>query len=72
MTALSLDPLSHSDSARHVPCVYCREPIPAVAFQYWSNARRLLSGTCPACEQRTTLTAATWRRWSGPAPLDTA
>ena len=72
MTALSVDPLAHPDPAAHVPCVYCREPIPSVDFEYWSTARRLLSGRCPACERRTTLTAATWHRWSAPAPLDTA
>jgi hypothetical protein len=48
-----------------VPCVYCREPIAARAFAYWSGARRLLSATCPTCERRVTLTAATWWSWSG-------
>jgi hypothetical protein len=45
-------------------CVYCREPIAADAFAYWSSARRLLSAVCPACERRVTLPAATWRRLS--------
>ncbi len=46
-----------------VPCVYCREPIAADTFAYWSSARRLLSAACPTCERRVTLTAVTWRRW---------
>jgi hypothetical protein len=47
-----------------VPCVYCREPILAATFAYWSVARRLLSADCPTCQRRVTLAAATWRRWS--------
>lgn len=47
-----------------VPCIYCRAPIPADAFTYWSAAKRLLSGPCPHCHRRVTLTAVTWRRWS--------
>jgi hypothetical protein len=47
-----------------VPCVYCREPIAAATFEYWSAAKRLLSADCPTCRRRVTLTAATWRRWS--------
>jgi len=47
-----------------VPCVYCREPIPAGTFTYWSSAMRLLSAACPACQRRVTLSEATWRRWS--------
>jgi len=50
-----------------VPCVYCREPIPAETFAYWSSARRLLSAACPGCQRRVTLAAATWRRWCGEA-----
>jgi hypothetical protein len=45
-------------------CVYCREPIPADVFTYWSAAKRLLSAACPSCRRRVTLSAATWRRWS--------
>jgi len=48
-----------------IPCVYCREPIAAGTFVYWSSARRLLSAACPACERQVTLPAATWRRRSG-------
>lgn len=50
--------------AATVPCVYCREPIQADTFTYWSSARRLLSAGCPACLRRVTLPAAVWRRWS--------
>ena len=46
-----------------LPCVYCRQPIAAAAFSYWSAAERLLSASCPACQRRVTLTARTWRRW---------
>jgi hypothetical protein len=49
-----------------VPCAYCWEPIPADAFDFWSQAKRVLSAACPCCDRRMTLTAATWRRWSGP------
>ena len=48
-----------------VPCVYCRRDIPASSFVFLSAARRLMSASCPSCSRRTTLTAATWRRWSG-------
>jgi endogenous inhibitor of DNA gyrase (YacG/DUF329 family) len=47
-----------------VPCVYCRAPILAATFAYWSVAKRLLSADCPTCQRRVTLAAATWRRWS--------
>ena len=46
-----------------LPCVYCRRPIAADAFSYWSTAKRLLSAFCPACQRRVTLAARTWRRW---------
>ena len=52
------------DAVPTVPCVYCREPIAAATFAYWSDAKRLLSADCPTCQRRVTLTAATWRRWS--------
>jgi hypothetical protein len=48
-----------------VPCVYCRRPVPANIFAYWSRARRLVSATCPSCLRRVTLTTSTWQRWSG-------
>ena len=48
---------------RYVPCIYCREPIPAESFTFWSSTRRLMSATCPTCSRRVTLTSATWRRW---------
>jgi hypothetical protein len=47
-----------------VPCVYCRRPISAATFAYWSAAKRLLSADCPTCQRRVTLTAGAWRRWS--------
>ena len=49
---------------RTMPCMYCREPIAADAFTYWSTARRLLSAVCPTCRRRVTLSAVTWQRWS--------
>jgi hypothetical protein len=49
---------------RTVPCVYCREPIAADAFTYWSTARRLLSAACPTCQRQVTIAVATWQRWS--------
>jgi len=52
-----------------IPCVYCREPIAADTFVYWSPARRLLSAACPACERQVTLPAATWRRMSSGSDL---
>lgn len=45
-----------------VPCVYCRLPIPAETFSYWSAAQRLLWAICPGCEHRVTVAAVTWRR----------
>jgi len=55
---------AHADNRPHgVPCVYCRTVIPAATFTFWSDAKRLLSADCPACERRVTLAASTWRRW---------
>ena len=51
------------DSQRGVPCVYCRSVIPAATFAFWSDAKRLLSADCPACERRVTLATSTGRRW---------
>jgi hypothetical protein len=48
-----------------IPCAYCWEPIPADAFDFWSQAKRVLSAPCPCCDRRMTLTATTWRHWSG-------
>lgn len=63
-------PLDDDDSTvderreeRVVPCLYCREQIPAASFVFWSSTRRLMSATCPSCRRRVTLTTATWRRW---------
>jgi hypothetical protein len=55
-----------------VPCVYCREPIAASAFAYWSGAKRLLSAACPTCQRRVTLTAAIWWSWSGESDASAA
>ena len=65
MTELLREPTDAvaAGAVRTVPCVYCREPIAADTFAYWSSARRLLSAACPACQRRVTLTAVTWRRW---------
>lgn len=46
-----------------VTCVYCRASIPASTFVFWSDARRLISATCPGCDRRVTLAMSTWRRW---------
>lgn len=54
---------SPADSLRGVPCVYCRSFIPAARFAFWSDAKRLLSADCPACQRRVTLATSTWRRW---------
>ena len=53
--------LAHESSS--LPCVYCRGPIPASTFAFWTNAKRLMSATCPECDRRVTLTTVTWRRW---------
>jgi hypothetical protein len=47
-----------------VPCLYCRADIPVNTFSYWSEARRLLSASCPTCWRRVTLSGPTWRRWA--------
>lgn len=47
-----------------LPCVYCREPISADSFAFWTAAKRLLSATCPGCQRRTTVTTMTWRHWT--------
>jgi hypothetical protein len=48
-----------------VPCTYCRAPMPADTFVFWSNAKRLLSADCRECQRRVTIAATTWRRWTG-------
>jgi hypothetical protein len=45
-----------------LPCVYCRADIAADDFEFWTAAHRLLSATCPRCQRRVTVAAATWRR----------
>jgi len=62
-TGTILAPRSAAREELSVPCVYCRGPIPASTFAFWSNARRLLSADCPGCARRVTLATATWRRW---------
>jgi hypothetical protein len=47
-----------------IPCAYCWEPIPANAFVFWSQAKRILSAPCPCCDRRMTLTPETWLHWS--------
>jgi hypothetical protein len=56
-------PATVDDLVPAVPCAYCRSPIPAESFTYWSAARRLLSAPCPDCHRRVTLAATTWQRW---------
>ncbi|MDQ1698818.1 MAG: hypothetical protein QOG34_681 [Frankiaceae bacterium] len=51
-----------------VSCVYCRGPIAATTFVFWSDARRLISATCPGCDRRVTLATSTWRRWLKQSP----
>jgi hypothetical protein len=48
-----------------IPCAYCWEPIPANAFVFWSQAKRIMSAPCPCCDRRMTLTPETWLHWSG-------
>jgi hypothetical protein len=55
-----------------VPCAFCRGPIPADSFTYWSEAKRLLSAPCPECHRRVTLAATTWHRWASSTPEQTA
>ena len=67
MTLVLSDPTAMTRApvaVQTVPCMYCREPIAAATFAYWSGAKRLLSADCPTCRRRVTLAAATWRRWS--------
>jgi len=56
-------PSGAAQQASSIPCVYCRDPIPASTFTFWSSARRLLSADCPDCRRRVTLASSTWRRW---------
>jgi hypothetical protein len=56
-------PRSAAHDGLNVPCVYCHGPIPASTFAFWTNARRLMSATCPECDRRVTLATPTWRRW---------
>lgn len=56
-------PRSSAHDGASVPCVYCRGPIPASTFAFWTTARRLISATCPDCGRRVTLATPTWRRW---------
>jgi len=66
MTELRPEPTAASSpiGVQTVPCVYCREPIAADTFVYWSPAKKLLSATCCSCQRRVTLPSSTWRRWS--------
>lgn len=48
-----------------LPCTYCRGPVPAASFVYWSTGRQLLSAICPQCRRRVTVRSATWRRLRG-------
>jgi DNA-directed RNA polymerase subunit RPC12/RpoP len=48
-----------------VSCTYCREPIHAETFTFWSAIRKLVSADCPHCGWRVTLTTSSWHRCSG-------
>jgi endogenous inhibitor of DNA gyrase (YacG/DUF329 family) len=65
MTELRREPIGVAamGSVGTVPCMYCREPIAADRFAYWSAEKRLLSAACPACQRRVTLSTETWRGW---------
>lgn len=41
-----------------VPCVYCRNPIPAESFASWSTSELLISAPCPDCHRTVSLTQA--------------
>lgn len=56
-------PDPEAEVVARVPCAYCKEPIQADSFVYWSPAKRLLSASCSTCGRRTTLASSTWRRW---------
>lgn len=56
------EPRRASGGDEPVACSYCRAPIPAGAFAYWSTLHRLMSATCPSCGRQMTLLAATWQR----------
>lgn len=43
------DPVSPAPDRPSLPCVYCRQDIPAGSFRYWSDRQQLLSATCPSC-----------------------
>ena len=51
------------DQRASVPCVYCRQAIPAATFAFWSSARRLLFADCPSCARRVNLAMTTLQRW---------
>jgi hypothetical protein len=65
-SAIDLDqPIELSRGLTPIACAYCWEPIPAASFAFWSRTNDLLSAECPCCDRRMSLTAATWRHWSG-------
>lgn len=61
-------PRSAAHDGLSVPCVYCRAAIAASTFKFWTNARLLISATCPECDRRVTLATSTWRRWVKQSP----
>ena len=48
--------------AAEVPCTYCRAPISAHLFEFFSPGRRLVMAACPTCDRTVRIRAATWRR----------
>jgi hypothetical protein len=56
-------------AAHQVPCIYCDAAIPAEAFAFWSDLKRLVSADCPSCGRTVTLPTRTWRRLSRQGPV---
>lgn len=46
----------------HLPCTYCRRPMPARSFRYLSTMRRLMAASCGSCHRQVWVLASTWRR----------
>jgi hypothetical protein len=46
-----------------LPCLFCRQSIPADSFAYQSSLRRLVVTQCPHCRRRVTLPTRLWLDW---------
>lgn len=64
VVSASRPPRASLDVGGAVPCIYCRNPIAADEFDFWSDGKRLLSAECPSCSRRSTYTTPMWLRWS--------